>query len=351
MERKDIIGDTATLRMKRSLLILAFLSLLAACSKDNAADSTGSTVKKAMMRINSQTRSLDAPSDQFPVFLFWLEEDYPSIGESDVYPYHVAFPQKDIDSYNVDAGTYNTGKYYPESQSVYATGYSPASIGPAESEENASRTTLTVPHSLQGKLDVMVAEKCITGSSTMHFEKKLPPDPMRFIHAQGKVSFKALLTEEMGRYYYLRNVSVSVKGEGQFLHSLRWDGSRYVAESISSTAAPVILTDPDTDQMDPAEIEPRSIGSVYLYPGLSSVTFSVDAELGYDPQFKESKPISTGEMTVGFTEDDGVTPVLLDENEEYEIELRFNYDAILITGKKADYKEGGLIIIPVYPNK
>lgn len=337
--------------MKRSLLILAFLSLFAACSKDNAADNAGSAAERALMKINSRTRSLDAPSDRFPVFLFWLEEDYPFIGESEVYPYHVAFPQKDIDSYNVDSVTYNTGKYYPESRTVYATGYSPACIGPAEAEGNASWTTLTVPQPLQGQLDVMVAEKCITGSSTMHFEKKLPPDPMCFIHAQGKVNFKALLTEEMGRYHYLRNVRISVKGEGQFLHSLRWDGSRYVAGSISGTSESVQLTDSNKDQMDPAEIEPRSIGSVYLYPGLPSITFSVEAELGYDPQFKDRKTISTGEMTVRFTEDDGFTPVLLEENEEYEIELRFNYDAILITGKKADYKEGGLIIVPVYPDR
>lgn len=359
------------------------LALTVACSKDVIREELPQEVSSKPLRVLSMTGSpapLAASTGQGPVLVFWYATDFPSFGDA-VQPFFTAFPD-DIDSYRTVP--YNTGRTYPGERWLRATGYSPADL---EVSKNADGTknwkTLNVPQDQQGYTDVMAVVKARSGNSTYPFDRipaayaydtsydmmSVPSDkydPMLvFGHLQSKVNFKARLGDIVTPGRYFRNVRVEVSsikknGEGLFMAAARWvpvteatgeytaDAatllSRYKAGERTTYLKKWSASDSNKAQLDPKQQDSREIGSVYIYPGETQIVFDVEVEMSDDELFKNPKTIRYS----GAVADFGLT---LQENEEYDVLIKINYDSILLEGRKAEWEEGGILYIPVYPNE
>lgn len=320
------------------MYILTMLIIAASCTKP-------ARVSEATpMLMNAMTKSPTGLENDTPVFLFWLDTDFGSIAEG-VYtaPYLEAWPYQGIDAYNEN--TYDTGKKYPDNdQEVYCTGYFPASLIIDDEADQRSWTKLSVPEEGIGTLDVMVAPKHIIGKQSSHFETKKVP--LEFIHAQSKINFMAKMGTDMAQNRYLRNIKVTIPGS-ELMSSLKWQSGRYIAAQTADEAEPVVLKDPSTTQLDPSQ-KNREIGNVYIYPGKQSLKIEVEVEMSDSPLFTESEIIMM-KTEVGFNLNDGYGNALR-ENDAYEIILVINYDSIALKGRKAEWQEGGGLLIPIYPN-
>ena len=326
--------------MKRVLFIIMMV-VAAACSKPVMVSD------KEPMLIYAMTKSPTTDGASTPVFLFWLENDFENVAEgSYTQPYFVAWPYDDIDAYK-DV-TYNTGKKYPDNDGIVCcTGYFPASLIVDENAQQRSWTRLDVPSEDIGLMDVMVAPEHITGKSSAHFETKNPKEPLEFIHAQSKIVFKAKMGTEMAMNRYLRNVSITIPGS-ELMSGLKWENGRYIADRTAGEEASVVLMDPSTTQLDPNQ-KAREIGEVYIYPGKESMKIKVDIEMSDSPLFTEHEIISIeADVDFNLTDSYGST---LRENDAYEIILVINYDSIILKGRKAEWQEGGGLLIPIYPNQ
>ncbi|MBE6216189.1 MAG: hypothetical protein E7123_08180 [Bacteroidales bacterium] len=326
--------------MRKYIYILMTMVFAAACSKPAPVSDD------EPMQMYAMTKAATDFGADTPVFLFWLATDFEDIGDGQYrQPYLEAWPTQEIDAYRTT--TYNTGKRYPANdQEVWCTGYFPASLIVDRGERPRKWTALDVPADDVGTLDVMVAPEHITGKNTEHFETKEPKEPLVFIHAQSKISFKARMGTEMAQNKYLRNIKVRVPGN-ELMSSLKWENGRYIADKTAGSDYEVVLEDPSTTQLDPNQKD-REIGNVYIYPGKSSLMVNVEVEMSDTPLFSESEIISL-KTEIPFNLTDSYGPVLR-ENDAYEIILVINYDSIVLTGRKAEWEEGGGLLIPIYPN-
>ena len=324
----------------KKIIFISLMLIGAACSKPAIMSDN------SPMQMNAMTKSPTDFGADTPVFLFWLDSDFAAIGSDGIQPYFEAWPSQEIDAYKTE--TYNTGKKYPDNdQYVYCTGFSPATLIIDDDAQNRSWTKLTVPAEDIGILDVQVAPQHITGKSSQHFETKNPKEPLEFIHAQSKIVFKAKMGTEMAMNRYLRNVTITVPGS-ELMSGLKWENGRYIADRTAGEEASVVLKDPSTTQLDPNQ-KAREIGEVYIYPGKESMKIKVDIEMSDSPLFTEHEIISIeADVDFNLTDSYGST---LRENDAYEIILVINYDSIILKGRKAEWQEGGGLLIPIYPNQ
>lgn len=324
----------------KKIIFISLMLIGAACSKPAIMSDN------SPMQMNAMTKSPTDFGADTPVFLFWLDSDFAAIGSDGIQPYFEAWPSQEIDAYKTE--TYNTGKKYPDNdQYVYCTGFSPATLIIDDDAQNRSWTKLTVPAEDIGILDVQVAPQHITGKSSQHFETKDPKEPLEFIHAQSKIMFKAKMGTEMAMNRYLRNVTITVPGS-ELMSGLKWEDGRYIADRTAGEEASVVLKDPSTTQLDPNQ-KAREIGEVYIYPGKESMKIKVDIEMSDSPLFTEHEIISIeADVDFNLTDSYGST---LRENDAYEIILVINYDSIILKGRKAEWQEGGGLLIPIYPNQ
>ena len=324
----------------KKIIFISLMLIGAACSKPAIMSDN------SPMQMNAMTKSPTDFGADTPVFLFWLDSDFAAIGSDGIQPYFEAWPSQEIDAYKTE--TYNTGKKYPDNdQYVYCTGFSPATLIIDDDAQNRSWTKLTVPAEDIGILDVQVAPQHITGKSSQHFETKNPKEPLEFIHAQSKIVFKAKMGTEMAMNRYLRNVTITVPGS-ELMSGLKWENGRYIADRTAGEEASVVLKDPSTTQLDPNQ-KAREIGEVYIYPGKESMKIKVDIEMSDSPLFTEHEIISIeADVDFNLTDSYGST---LRENDAYEIILVINYDSIILKGRKAEWLEGGGLLIPIYPNQ
>ena len=342
---------TVIIRKMKRIIIIFFALAMTSCIWSGHI-SVPDTQEESPMQMNAMTRSVTDFGSGSPVFLFWLDNDFQNIGTQDApTPYLVSWPYLGIDDYRPEIQTYNTGKRYPENdQEVCCTGYFPASLTVDGGAAARTWSSLSIEDEADlGILDVMVAPEHITGKSSAHFDDKRPKEPLEFIHAQSKVTFKAKMGTDMAQNRYLRNVQVTVPGKDQFMSTLKWENGRYIADgTTSSDDVKVVLKDPDMTQLDPNQL-PRELGHVYIYPGMSSIYIEAQLEMDDSPLFSNPEMISV-KTYVEFDFKDGISTVLR-ENDAYEIIIVINYDSIALRGRKCEWEEGGSITIPIYPNQ
>ena len=329
--------------MKKLILIL-MIAFSFACTKEETAD----IADKSLMKVSSMTKSPTDFGHDTPVFLFWLDTDFAAIAQNpSTQPYLAAWPYSGIDTYNPGKQTYNTGKKYPENdQTVCCTGYFPSTLTVGQQAGLPDWTVLTVPEDNVGLTDVMVVEEHITGKSSSHFETKNPKEPLVFIHAQSKVNFAAKMGTEMAKNRYLRNVRVIIPGKDQFLTSFKWEDGRYIEnEVLQDEAYKVTLQDPNPAQLDPNEINMRELGSVYIRPNQDKITFFLEVEMSESITFDSYEIIRTDEPTTLYFHTNG-SDITLGEGDEFDINITILYDSFVVTGKKAEWQEGGKIPLP-----
>ena len=326
----------------RKLIFISLLLSAFACTKVEDSNAR----KDSPMRVNAMVKSPDAFGSDTPVFLFWLDTDFPSIGQNtSIEPYLIAWPYQSIDSYKNT--TFNTGKKYPANdQIVYCTGYYPSTLIAGEDPKKNYWATLTIPSDQIGLTDVMVVKTPITGSESSHFETKSPKQPLEFYHALSKINFTAKMGSDMAKNRYLRNVRVIIPGKDLFVTTFKWESKRYSADQILQDEEYLLnLQDPNSAQLDPNEIQSRDLGSIYIRPDQYKITFDLEVEMSETVTFDSYEIIKTSEpMTLYFTSNGSA--ISLAEGDEYDINITVLYDSFVVTGNKAKWQDGGNIPLP-----
>ncbi|MBQ8812161.1 MAG: hypothetical protein IJZ70_07605 [Bacteroidales bacterium] len=330
--------------MKKIIIILSVLALSAACSrmeKDNVPVNEGEA-GYIMLRAMTKADGGLPDVDDTPVFLFWLDGDHSKLGTEEVQPYFVSYPQGAVDDYNTTP--YNTGYPYPGTMTVYANGYNPSYLIMEEGDGIYSWTKLSVPEGMHGYLDITGTDKFVQGSQSSPFEAD-NAQTMKFKHLLSKVNFYARLGEIPAERYF-KGVKVKVNGNNVFTSSISWIDGKYAASDRVGHDLFWTAADPNTNQMDPNEVDPRKIGSVHIHPGQEQITFDLEVEMSETVTFDSCETIRTT-ATVGFTDGAGTT---LDAGYEYDINITILYDSFVIKGNKAKWQDGGKIPLPFYPN-
>lgn len=325
--------------MKKITIILSLLAILASCTRhepDNSGQDGGE--RRIMLKAMTKAGITVSDAEQTPVFLFWFEDGKNNFGTGDAKPYIISRPKGQTDEYKTTP--YNTGYPYPGTLTLYANGYCPSLL---EVNDN-DFTTLSIPESLLGRLDVTATTGFLEGSATNRFDDKT----LVFNHLQSKVNFYARLGEIPAERYF-RAVKITVNGKNLFTDKVAWDSTNTAWEASTTVSYDKYwaASDPNINQMDPNEVEPRSIGSVYIHPGQTQIVFDVEVEMSETVTFDSSETIKTT-ATVEF--ENGSTGITLNAGDEYDINITILYDSFVIKGNKALWQEGGKIPLPFYPN-
>lgn len=354
--------------MKRLLYIMMAMCAICACSKEDSGlmSPPSSEQETALMHVKSDIQSFSStPSDDTPAFVFWLGNEYgASMGATtavSTLPYFVSYPDGEIDDYSVTP--YNTGRLYMGSRWIYANGFAPACLTPDTSSGEQDWTILNVPVKERGYHNIMTAQGSLSGneSNKLHESNKI----LRFKPVQCRVNFYARLGT-IGNGQYFRGVTITMDGTGKFTKSLKWNNQgtvgvitddRYEAFEVSTESSVWICKDPNTNQMDPDETGDanhpgyRKIGTVYMHPGIGDIMFDVDVTTSSTPVFTTTGILSQPDNCVQFRDNGTNEPITLGNEEEYDILITINYDSIDLVGKKAEWEDGGGLVIPIYPNK
>lgn len=354
--------------MKRLLYIMMAMCAICACSKEDSGlmSPPSSEQETALMHVKSDIQSFSStPSDDTPAFVFWLGNEYgASMGATtavSTLPYFVSYPDGEIDDYSVTP--YNTGRLYMGSRWIYANGFAPACLTPDTSSGEQDWTILNVPVKERGYHNIMTAQGSLSGneSNKLHESNKI----LRFKPVQCRVNFYARLGT-IGNGQYFRGVTITMDGTGKFTKSLKWNNQgtvgvitddRYEAFEVSTESSVWICKDPNTNQMDPDETGDanhpgyRKIGTVYMHPGIGDIMFDVDVTTSSTPVFTTTGILSQPDNYVQFRDNGTNEPITLGNEEEYDILITINYDSIDLVGKKAEWEDGGGLVIPIYPNK
>ena len=326
--------------MKNITIILSLLAVFASCSRHEP-DNSGPDGKEHRIMLKAMTKAGGSVSDaeQTPVFLFWFEDGKNNFGSSEAQPYFMSRPKGQIDDYK--AVPYNTGYPYPGSLTLYANGYSPSLLEVTDGDF----TSLSIPEDLLGRLDVTSTREFVQGSTADPFDSKT----LVFRHILSKVNFYARLGEIPAERYF-RAVKVTVNGNKRFTENIEWNyaDKEWQAGGIASSDILWTGNDKNENQMDPNEIDPRTIGSVYIHPRQASITFDIELEMSETATFDSYETIRST-ATVGFENPSG-TAIELNAGEEYDIYITILYDSFVIKGNKALWQDGGKIPLPFYPN-
>lgn len=331
--------------MRRFIIILSALVLFAACSRmDKENDPVhGGEAGRIMLRAMTKADDVMNAVDDKPVFIFWLEGDQSKIGTEEVLPYFVSYPQGVVDDYK--STPYNTGYPYPGSMTVYACGYNPSYLEMEMGDGIYSWTSLIVPEGMHGYVDITGTQTFVQGSKDSPFEAD-DAQTMKFHHLQSKVNFTARLGDIPAERYF-RAVKITVNGNGVFTDKISWSDTGYYASTSADEDVLWSATDENTNQMDPNEVDPRSIGSVYIHPGQTKIAFDVEVEMSETVTF-DSSEIIKATANVEFKENG--TGIALNAGDEYDINITILYDSFVIKGNKAKWQDGGKIPLPFYPN-
>lgn len=327
--------------MKKIIIILSLLALAASCTRHEPVSKPGQEGEPRSIMLKAMTKAGGSVSDaeQTPVFMFWFEDGKNNFGTTEAQPYFMSRPKGQIDDYKTVP--YNTGYPYPGSQTLYANGYSPSLLEVTDGDF----TSLSIPEDLLGRLDVTSTKEFVQGSTADPFDSK----SLFFNHILSKVNFYARLGEIPAERYF-RDVKVTVNGNERFTENIKWNYETKAWQAGETISVDILWTgsDENENQMDPNEINPRTIGSVYIHPGQESITFDIELEMSETATFDSYETIRST-ATVGFENPSG-TAIELDAGEEYDINITILYDSFVIKGNKALWQDGGKIPLPFYPN-
>lgn len=327
--------------MKKIIIILSLLALAASCTRHEPVSKPGQEGEPRSIMLKAMTKAGGSVSDaeQTPVFMFWFEDGKNNFGTTVAEPYFMSLPKGQIDDYKTTP--YNTGYPYPGSLTLYANGYSPSLLEVSDGDF----TSLSIPEDLLGRLDVTSTTGFVQGSATDPFDSKT----LVFSHILSKVNFYARLGEIPAERYF-RAVKVTVNGNGRLTENIKWNNAAKAWQAGETISDDILWTgsDENENQMDPNEIDPRTIGSVYIHPGQASITFDIELEMSETVTFDSPKTIHST-VTVYFESSPG-NNIILKAGEEYDINITILYDSFVIKGNKALWQDGGKIPLPFYPN-
>lgn len=354
--------------MNRLIYIMMAMCAVCACSKEGSSliSPPSSEQEATIMHVKSNILSFSSTlAEETPAFIFWLGNEYgATMGTAtavSTLPYFVSYPDGKVDDYAVTP--YSTGRLYMGTCWIYANGFAPACLTPDTSSGEQDWTILNVPAEERGYHNIMTAQGSLSGneSDKLHENNKI----LRFRPIQCRVNFYAKLGT-IGNDQYFKGVTISMDGSERFTKSLKWNNQgtsnditddRYEAFETSTESTIWTCTDPDRNQMDPNETGSaehpgyRKIGTVYMHPGIRDIVFDINVITSDSPLFITTRTINQHDNHVQFLDNNTHEPITLGNEEEYDILITINYDSISLIGRKAEWEEGGGLLIPIYPNK
>lgn len=239
---------------------------------------------------------------------------------------------------------------------------------------------------LAGRTDVITAP-AISGSL---YENITPATPLSFSHKQSAVIFRAIRANHMKYSYYVNNVRIRVPyyskalRQGQLVEKMRWDhiAAQYTPVAFDEAymnaldAAGVIGTpensypgyyyfgqldrnladdyllqsiEDENDVIDEDNDVLRTIGTLFLQPGLSQIALTISAHIA-EPQFEHDLYDNYALYRKEFTKtirflDKNKRPITLNEGDWYLVTIIFTDDAIAVAGYYIDWESGGNIMV------
>lgn len=259
--------------------------------------------------------------------------------QKDFGDFHIA-EVDNLESYNKDK--FNTGKEYPKDNStVYATGYSPASMGRTS---NAETITLSEDHS--GKTDVCVASKEIDGKRSVPFYTE-----MTFEHTLTKIYFTVERHSTMVGIRDVRNITATIPN-AYLPIEWNWKSNtgKYVLNSSKTAKDNLILTHPDIINATKTE----ELGTAYLMipPGKSDGTLKdirLTADLLLTTSSKVERTIDE-KMNIQLYDENGAKATEIKPGEAYSVNILFQQNTFTLTARQLKkWEQGGLIYVPIKP--
>lgn len=247
-----------------------------------------------------------------------------------------------LESYSTDK--YNTGKEYPkDDKTVYATGYSPASM-----EHTINLQTLTLTEENSGKTDVCVASQKIEGKRSVPFNTE-----MSFEHTLTMIKFTVERHSTMEGVRDVRNITATIPNT--YL-PIEWNWNANVEKyklNYKKTASenlifthPEIITGKNTEELGIAYlmIPPENNGilkNIHITADIlpidsTKIERTIDQTMDIELMMDGSKPAAkVSEIKPG---------------EAYIVNILFQQNSFTLIGKQLDnWEQGGMIYIPIKP--
>lgn len=321
------------------IITFGILTTLTACLQE---DLVPSSKTMRLFSIGNEV-AVNESANKKAVLLFYEYDHFPDITKH--LPLLVSKPDGDINSYS--ERPYDTHTFYPPKDNIVTVvGYSPQDLTPSKDFGTLSLTT----NKSGATTDFLTSIQPIYGSASNPFNGQTP---LRFMHAQSKVTFKAILDQSMP--LHIRKVQVKI-GSESLTGSMIWDKveKQFVAQKA---VAETIFSFGQTDNTPLSKTDTVTIGSVYVLPKLTKIPVEITAE-GSDNQ--NFSPILNAEFfeDLMYTisrdpnkdEDKGKTENTLYAGEAYVFTLKFSQSNLILTGTKEPWENGGEIGIPLFPN-
>lgn len=261
--------------------------------------------------------------------------------QKDFGDFHIA-EVDNLESYNIDKDKFNTGKEYPKDNStVYATGYSPASM---ERTSNAETITLSEDHS--GKTDVCVASGKIEGKRSVPFNAE-----MTFEHTLTKIYFTVERHSTMVGIRDVRNITATIPN-AYLPIEWNWESStgKYVLNGSKTAKDDLIFTHPDIINATNTE----ELGTAYLMmpTGKNDGTLKdirLTADLLLTTSSKVERTIDE-KMNIQLYDEDGAKVSEIKPGEAYIVNILFQQNTFTLTARQLNkWEQGGLIYVPIKP--
>ena len=332
--------------------------LCTACHTDDTPESYPPA--NQAMRLYSEVATADeedGTEGNNPVFLFWNYGDWLGQATNPV-PLYVKKPAQDINTYNRPNAPYDTGELYPDgNRRVVATGYAPATLEPATRDDGTQDYEhLTIPKDGYCTTDVLTSITPLVASAALPFDRT-DGEPLRFMHALSKVTFKAKLAEDMGKF--LKNVRIKLDPTLVPV-AVRWDRTNYTYKPEPGTVKSYFvnqLKDANSDDYYQLTSEnPLTIGTAYIVTEKTELPVTITVARAESSNATYWKDV-TYEIVLPFTIarhetdewDQDKKENTLYANEAYAFTLVFGEKGIELVGNRCPWENGGYLIVPIYP--
>ena len=297
----------------------------------------------------------DGTEGDNPVFLFWNYGDW--LGQAvNPDPLYVKKPAQDINTYNRPNAPYDTGELYPDgNRRVVATGYAPATLKPATRNDGTQDyERLTIPKDGYCTTDVLTSITPLVASAALPFDRT-DGEPLRFMHALSKVTFRAKLAEDMGKF--LKNVRIELDPTLVPV-AVQWERKNYTYKPEPGTESYSINQpmDANSDYYQLTSEKPLTIGTAYIVTEKAKlpVTITVaraessNATVWKDVTYKTELPFTIARNETDEWDQDKKENTLY-ANEAYTFTLVFGEKGIELVGNRCPWENGGYLIVPIYP--
>lgn len=347
------------------MALAALVTLLPSCRKGNVSRDSGSSICLSSREADpAGTRSGAGGVDRNlqPLFLFWTDGHF-NDATVEAPDFFVRTPDGEINDYT--STKYNTLVHYPVNDATeYATGFAPSpGDGYLTFATEGDYSVFNIPEQGDGIHDDTRGVMDILSAGTVSGNNSTPiPDPLLFKHAQTKLVFDARSSATNTKY--VKYVEVEFPGS-LTPTTLEWNATsgtyevkggtdgflfgKYYTEGDSRanyTRFRILRSEEDTPMGYTMIVPPGSEMTVTVRYKICDTPGGLDV---VDP-LHPAQDVVMQNIRVPFT-DAGGSPISLRAGDSYSITLIIDAKDIALIGRQRNWKDGGYVSIPIYPNR